>query len=572
MQLIKIEENQVRLNSRLTEVSFGKTNFASIISQKGVLAQCTGCKDGNYSFSFSDWHFEDVKALDVDDRDDRVVFYCGSAEGFSKNAKTLGQLMADENKETAFEAGYLICSVLTQAAAENIDLPLNGGGGILIELNKENSRLLFLPAELYKNSVGGLVSQDYAELFGSWVNQTITGLPAICFFRGVVAYKMLTGRFAYSSIDPTERNADILDRKFLPLELSINGVNKTLAREINKALKLNSSAVNIPGKKKKGKASEDLTPTATFPLDLLIEAKNASYTNKESDEEFELKAQNYLKNQAAKVQAKRNLRRNVPGIIGGLIALVIIAIVAGNWIKGRREEFTSKGLTSEQTIQAFLYGVNEKDSLLLGNVSKGREAKNVTDSISRIYVLSKQRQAYTNDNGYGTMVSWLFYSTDAKAMSDAGLYCVALPVIDGKSYKIINPCYMIKDKPEALTVQNGVTLKDKDKSVHKAEYYLLQTDGEEGDIQCEYITDYYTLEYQKDRWYITKIETTSQMLDFDSNAFKNEYLEALSNNDGDIIAAANELRFRYPWVSPEEDLLKEKERREILAKNPFAGI
>ena len=416
MQLVKLENKEILLNSRLTELAFGKTSFSSIISQKGLLAECDACQEGKYHFTFKDWNFEEVKALDVEDRDDRLVFFSGNGKGFSKNASTFDQIINDKDEAKAFEAGFILCTLLTQAACENIKVPMIGGGGIFMEVNKAKTKVLFLPEDLFKPAAAGLSNSEYSELQGHWVNPTLFGLPALCFMRGTIAYRMLTGRFAYPSTDQVERNADIMDRKFLPLELSVNGVDKTLAKEINKALKLNSNIVSIPGKKQKGKASEDLTPTASFPLELLYAAKNNSAETKLTDEELQAKAQAYLKTQASKVNTKRKLRRNASGIIIGLIAAVVIAICTVNLVKVKMDEYYSKGMTSTEIVQTYLWGVNEKDTITLSNIVKGHKVQKVVDTVSNIYVLSKQHQAVNHDNGFGTLTSWLFY-TDTPSMA-----------------------------------------------------------------------------------------------------------------------------------------------------------
>lgn len=572
MQLVKLENKEILLNSRLTELAFGKTSFASIISQKGLLAECDAYENGKYHFAFLDWSFEEVKAQNVEDRDDRLVFYSGSGKGFTKNAATLDILMNRADKEQAFEAGFALCCLLTQAAAENVKVPAIGGGGIFVELNKEKTKVLFLPEDLFKSAVAGLAAPDYAELQGCWVNQTIYDLPALCFFRGTIAYKMLTGRFAYTSADPVERNADILDRKFLPLELSVNGVDSVLAKEINKALKLNSNAVNIPGKKQKGKSSEDLTPTAAFPLELLYQAKNKNSSSKLTDEELKQKAETYLKAQASKVNTKRKIRRNLTGIIVGLIAAVVLVFVTVNLVKTKQDEYFTKGITSTEIVQTFLWGVDEKDTVTLSNLVKGHYPQKVVDTVSNIYVISKQRQAYNHDNGFGTLVSWLFYCDDAERMAKGGLYSVGLPRIDGKVVDLAPQAFKINEKPEAITQEGGITLKDKDISVHRAEYYLIHTEGEFNEIECDLITQTFTLTYKKDRWYITDIETETEPQEFNSTAFKNDYLAALIRNDGDIIKAADQLRFQYNWIPPKKVLEAEQKHRIELAANPFAGL
>lgn len=572
MQLVKIEDKEIRLNSRLTETAFGKNDYSSLITQTGILAKCDSYSEGKYHFSFKNWNFESVKSFELENFSERFVFYCGKSTGFSKKAKTLTEFLESENKDESFEAGFAIISLLTQAAKENVKLPLNGGGGILIELKGEKTSVLFLPENLFKYSVAGLPPADFSSLYGNWLNQTIYDLPALCFFRGVIAYKILSNKFPYPNENQTERNADILDRNFLPMELTVNGIDKNLANEIDKSLKLNSNVVNIPGKKKKGKSSEDLTPSAEFPLELLYANKNQKTENRISEEEFAQKAENYLKNKKSQVLLKRRIRRNSTKIIIGGVVAVFVVIVTLNFVRTRQEEYISKGMTSVQTVQTFLNGINEKDTLTLSNITKGHEAQKVVDSVSQIYVAGKQREVYSKDNGFGDWVSWLFFSKDAESMNKAGLYAISLPKIDGRPVELKNCAFMRNEKPEAVTQENGITLEDGAKSVHKAEYLLFHTEGEFNEIQMDSIVQIYTLTYKKNSWFITDIDFESKQLEFNSTAFKNDFLMALIRCDKNIVNAVEQLRISYDFLPSKEILEKEQARQNELLINPFANL
>jgi len=293
MSVVSITNEEIVLSSGMSEAAFGKTNYSSIITQSGIFY------DGAET---SLWSFTDVKAQTVENRDDRIVFYTGK-NPFSSEAKTLLQYFEEagqpdssiESKHKMYAAGLAICTLLTKAAKENIELPKIGAGGILVELSENQpAKVLFLPQRLFEGSVAGLNQVEYANQNGCWLNTTIFDLPHLCFQRAVIAYKMLTGRFPFPNANLEERNADILDKKFLPIDLCVNGIDSFLATEINRALQLNSNVVNIPGKKQKGKASEDLTPTADFPLDLLEKAPATLGESKISDEELNKKAEAYL--------------------------------------------------------------------------------------------------------------------------------------------------------------------------------------------------------------------------------------------------------------------------------------
>ena len=262
--VISIVDDEIRLCSNLDEYVFGKTNYNSGVTQKGILATCDSAQGEPLHFSFEDWSFADIKSFDVPDNTERVVFYCNK-NPLSKNAKTLSELYeksgaqdaSTADKDNMYYASLALCTVLTQAANQGLELPLNGSGGIIVDgfepSSKQKLQLLFIPHNVFKNSIAGLKDVEQADLHNCWVNPSLQGLPAICFMRSCTAYKMLTGRYPYPAANSVARNADLLDKNFLPLELSVNGINQELAQAVNQGLKLNSNTVSIPGKKAKGK-------------------------------------------------------------------------------------------------------------------------------------------------------------------------------------------------------------------------------------------------------------------------------------------------------------------------------
>ena len=552
-ELITISDGELRLTSNLDEYSFGKTNYDSIVTQEGLLF------DGK---NFTSWTFSDVKSFEDPDRKERIVFYCGK-NPLSSQAKTLAAFYKQDDEES-LQAVKAVCQAYQIAAKSKLDFPIMGAGGILVDLSKNETKILFLPQGLYKNTVSGLSASDYYEEEVAWINQTIYNLPAICFERAVFVYKLLTGSFPYANIDQIERNADILDQNFLPLEMAIDGIDLQLAKEVNKALKLNSNVVNIPGKKKKGKNSEDLKPNPDFPMELLDQAWKLSKEQKAKikNTDFEEKAQTYMKRKKSQIRTKRRIRRNTAKIGVGIALAIVLATIISNTIKTNQGQYYTKGLTSTQTIQAFFMGINAKDVTMISNFVKGKKPQNYVDMVSQIYVLSKQRKIYDKDNGFASPENWLLFSTNAEKYDMSGLYGVTQLKIDGTAYPINVKVYKKNQKPEAVTQEGDILLKDKDQSVRKVEYYLLHSEGENFNIVVEKITDIFTLTYKKDRWIITDISSSSESVKVKPLVFKNDYLNQLILTNGDVIKAVDQLRLSYDWLPGKTELEMEKELME----------
>ena len=129
MELVQIEKDIVRLNSRMEELSFSKTNYDSVVTQQGLLATAELTSKDKPVFDFNSWSFSEIKSFDVEGCKNPIVFYCGNQQ-FSENAKTLSSF---ENKDF-FLPGYYVCSLLTQAAIQNIKVPMTGAGGIIVDI------------------------------------------------------------------------------------------------------------------------------------------------------------------------------------------------------------------------------------------------------------------------------------------------------------------------------------------------------------------------------------------------------------------------------------------------------
>ena len=561
MTLLTIENGELRLNTNLDEYTFGKTAHDAVLSQEGVLF------DGK---NFRQWTFEEVKSYDAEKngKAERLVFYCAK-NPLSDGARTLAELL-EEGGEKALSATLAACTALTAAAKDGNQIPMVGAGGIMIDGNK----VLFAPESLYSYAANTLPAQETLLQHQGYLNETIKGLPALCFERAAIIYHLLTGRLPFTAADSVSRNADIFDRKFLPLEYCINGIDSELASAVNNGLRLNSTAVNVPGKRKKGKTSEDLHPEADFPLEKLEEAFRLSQKQAEegNDKAFEEKVAAYLKSQTSKINTKRTIKRNSTTIAIIVAALVIVAVVIGNTIKTRGSDYTSIGLTSSQTISAYMNGVNEKDTMLLSDFGDGKSINSFSDTVSRIYVMHKQRLTF-GDNGFGYPANWLFYITDDAKYERSGVYGVTNLKIDGKPAEHVAKLYKKNEKPEPLTQEGGITLEKGSTSVHKIEYYMIYTEGEEVDYMVDKISATVTLSWKKNRWVIKDIEENKkQGLGVDCNKFKADYFSELKKSGGEVIPAVDALRSKYEWLPEKEAMQRERDQIEYYLTHPYASL
>lgn len=577
MKILSIENNTIKLNSGILEENFGKMSFASIITEEGILV--TAEKSGDeFSFEYSPWSFSEVLSFDTEKG--REVFYTGKVPFFSDQAAPVTDLLETEK---AFDTGINVIRILTDAAKGRKVLPLNGCGGIIYEAGTTGSfKALFLPEKLFRYATAGLSAVEKAEITGLWLNPTLHDHQALRFMRSNLAYRILTGHVPYPSTDELERNADILDQKYLPLELCIPGINEELSEIINRELELNSAKVEVPGKKKKKSRSAKITEgrapqtvsrgqesaeaffrsITAFPIDLLINAKASEKAV--SDEDFRKKAEDYMARKTSKVNAKRKLRRNAATFLTAGAIFLVVLIMVMNLVKSNQDNKTTKGLTAEQTVEGFFQSLNLLDTVMVSNMTKGKIPNRYADMVSQIYVVSKNRQVYSHDKGFMSPAAYFLGLHDELDINQGGIYGVTNLSVDG-NLKDMNIKFPVrKDRPKPVTTDKGISITAGMKSVQTADYYILHT--EEDQIVCEHHSDIFTLTFMKDRWVITDITPSAEDVEVNNSKFFSEFFAVLELNGNDPAGAVRIMKNAYPWL-PTQNVLALEVERQIQEQN-----
>ncbi|MCQ2596657.1 MAG: hypothetical protein MJ181_02320 [Treponema sp.] len=586
MNMISFDGKTLQLNSGILEENFGKMSFASIITEKGVLVK--GTKSGDsYSFDYSGWTFQDVQSFDTDTG--RTVFFLGDSP-FEKEGKTLADLL--ETKE-AFDCGLAIIKIFTDCCQKSFNLPLNGAGGILLELTNETDfTALFLPETLWAGAVAGKTDEVKAREVNWWINPTLHGDNALRFARSNLAYRLLTGRLPFGAVDTIERNADILDKKFLPVELFIEDLDPVLAQKIDSELELNSSKVVIPGKKERksltAKINEDRPrnesdaqkaarlqaeyhkAVSAFPLELLEAAETKCVVV--SDSELGTKAEEYMARKTASVNTKRKIRRNASTIITFSVIGFIIFFISFQTIKTKKLDKTSKGLTAEETVEAFYQSINYLDTVFISDHSKGKKANAYANIVSQMYVIGKNRQAYSRDYGIQNPAAFFLTLLKEDNIQEAGLYGITNLKINGRPENMDVIIPVLKDKPVPVTEDKGIKVYNKMNSVQKVEFNMIHTEGEI--VVCDKQVDTVTLTFLKDKWIVTDITSEVESQHVESIKFFTEYFTVLEMTGGDPVAAIRILKNQYPWLPSQEafDLELTRQAAEKAAFNKTFGI
>jgi hypothetical protein len=556
---------EIKLDSGLSEYAFGKTNFSTLITETGFIAQADGTLTDAASFTFSKWKFDGIKT--IGEGDGAHVYFCGS--NFS--GKPLTEILAEaetgadeKSKYMAAYASFAVTLAMKQAVQEHLMPGITGAGGIYVDC-AETVRILFIPPVLFESICGCYGAERYAALQGVWCSKALASdeAAAAAFTNAVIAYRALSGHLPYAASDETARNADELDRNYIRIEHAVNGINTTLAQSIDRTLEL-------PFIAQQKKAPKPL-PAQDIPADILyselgLGGAGGSLTQVARpqalpEDEFKSKVTAYYKSKDQKVKAKRTFRRNTALITGGVIAAAVIAAVTVGQHKQNGSKPTSQGLTSLQTVEAFYKGIHTQDVELLGNISKGKEAGHYSDSVSQIYVISKTRNMYDYSSSIVTPESWLYYQAGETTIEKRSIYGITSFMLDGTASDLQITVPSRNMNPPPVTVEGSTTLTNGCTTVHTADFYVIHTEGENNDIYAEHHIDTVTLTYKKNRWIITGINPVVNEIPVDSSRFKNDFLNECKAFKGDPVQALIQLKSEYSWL-PDASVMKDEVDRQ----------
>ena len=538
MNIVKITENSLFLSSGLPQNSFAKTDMEKLLNERSIILHIT--KDTIISEFYT---FDGTRVGEND-----ITLFEGKA--FS------GEFLSEILEKKDFDAIDLLSLanfgrgvdyiLQNQALFEGADFAV-GGNGIIINSDSDSSHILFLSARLF-DACAQNHRADYSEIQGKYLYKGLDYDQQLCFLRGTVAYKALTGHYPFENTNTSARQEDIFDGNFIPLTLWKPEIEKNLAQAIESSLKAKITQTVMAGKKnitdvkaenKKQsllKEAKNFAP-AVFKAELEKKSEdNALLAQKRQD--FTAKMQKYLK-------VKRFLRRNKSRILVAMAVILFASWGADSMIKQSGKLLTTKGMTSVEATQAYYSMIHRMDVPGLQEVIKGRKTKDLFAKISAYYVASKQRLQVHPDNGTVTPAKWFFY----KKASKNWMFGITKLKIDGKDYAADKKYPIRSDKPLPLTEENGKVLTEGDEVSHTAEYYLVEQT--EKKIYIQKITDVVTLRYTGKRWRVVGADGKANVSDVKATDFAKEFYELTGK---DIETQEDMLQ---PKVEPEQDLRKQ---------------
>ena len=431
MNIVEITENSLTISSGLPQNSFAKTGMEKLLSEKNLILHIK--KDSGTSEFYS---FDGTRT----DKNDTALF---------EGKPFAGEFLAEILEKPSFSRKDVVSIV---NFTKSIDFILKnqdslgeqnkfavGGNGIIINTceDSEESDILFISEKIFE-----VCSQnhkaDYSELNGKYLYKGLDYTQSLCFLRGTVAYKALTGSFPFENDDITLRQEDIFDGNFIPLEIWNSEFDKNLSQSIEASLKAKIPQNLVAGKKNLTDANAEnhkrklLEKAENFDSKIfeneLKQIDDESF--KEKTEYLKRKRNDFIRKMNKYLKVKRFLRRNKNRILAVLAIALFVSWGAESYIKQNGKLLTTRGMTSTEATQAYYSMIHRMDVSGLQEVIKGKKTKDLFAKISAYYVASKQRLQVHPDNGTVTPAKWFFYHKASKNW----MFGITKLMIDGHEF------------------------------------------------------------------------------------------------------------------------------------------
>jgi hypothetical protein len=220
-----------------------------------------------------------------------------------------------------------------------------------------------------------------------FVHPDLEGEDAAAFTAAAVLYRIITGQAPFRGDNAEGIHQDIREGVFLPLRLAAPGVDERLSALMDR----------IFAPVKSGRGAAKLGEIGDF---LGSPGNGKDFTpffrplSGEERKQREAEREQYSRNRARTVGARRFIVRNTAVILGVVIALTAAGLVARSIIAGRQDLPTTEGLTSREVVQAWYGAFDTLDHTLMQEFTTNRAGRDDIQMVTNFYVLTRVRQAY----------------------------------------------------------------------------------------------------------------------------------------------------------------------------------
>ena len=547
MNIVAGNEKQTVLNSFLSEFNFGKIQYTLNLNDAGILAESEKKEfSQELNFKFFEWRFS---GTEVEPKSGNVLFTGG---GF--NGRTFLAILRSNSKSEKARAVFSYSVCVAQAVKQGAELPANGAGGVLYEETKNKIRMLFLPPNIFEFSARNAGDSEYQKLQGVWQDQNFlsknkndaNNARALFFTRAVFIYDALSGELPFPKENLEERQADILDANYLPLENKINGVSEILSNALS--FDLERASAKADSLQIKNQVSDDERNFCFEELrrELALE-KNGEVTDaqrkpKLSDDEFKAQAKKILSMKKTRADASRAFRRNATQFTVGVVLLIAL-LITGHYIrKDNLTKPTTVSLSARETVEVFFTGMHTIDTNFMQYSSRGKSTQRLIDSVGNIHVAGKMRSAYSQESEILSPEMWL-YKPEFQDSWQFGLTNFLIgedeDSLEAADNRKIAPRRI--EKPRPLAEKNGA------KKTFAVSFFRVHSEGPTSDISVEKFWGTAETTFVKDRWLLSDVN-----LKMNEDKIPIQEFEAAQNHafeiGGNPIAAAEILRKKYEWI------------------------
>lgn len=261
--------------------------------------------------------------------------------------------------------------------------------------------ILFPPDLLPRRAVEAEGNGAWLKGAERWTHPDLTGEDAAVFAAAAMFYYIICKEPPYPAEDLEKLHSDIREGVYTPPSLIVPGLDAGIAALISQALAPVSAAAKRPSPSIEEFCEKIGPPRSGGP---------EGFTRRVSEEErARIKAERdqFDRKKTARVSTRRFIRRNT-AIIGGVsVAVVVLALVIGSIVQGRKALPTTKGMSPQEVIAAYYGSFGTLDHTLMEACVMGNAGKGDISTVTNIFVISKVREAYEMKRPVIAAQEWL---------------------------------------------------------------------------------------------------------------------------------------------------------------------
>lgn len=525
---IEATKEALCLHSEIESREFAQSKLFSYIKEAGFLVRFEDEKP-----SISPWYFTETKEKNLDQSSFMSLI------GPAFEGQTFFDILMSENKTKIRKTIYYIQRAFEEASLQNISLPEAGPMAILVS----KDAVLFLPQELCLRSLNALSENKKNEYYGRFIHRLLKGEKSFQFTLSVYMYFYLTNELPFPELNEEKRQEQIGDSVFIPLALYNPMFSKELIEPIETILsgkkdEKNSIKLALLTKELAEKTQVEKTQAIKTEID---KGKNEENQIHESvEEKLKIERKEWIQKKQKQSNIKLFLKKQKFILLSSLIAILIIFLIIFSYIKDKKAEANSFGLSDIETIEAYYTAINRLDVSASTNLLVKRLKSPYTNLISTYHVVKVTRQTYE-------LAVPFYYPLDAlyvELHENAGLLGLTHLKVNNQ---LLNPfAYKssAKNKIKIEGVENG------ERRNYIVSFYFIRNEAGD-DLYIDFCEDTLSLIFYKDRWLIENIEQSSKtkLLSYE------QFLQSL--NQVSNLSAEDKLAYLkddYEWLPSLEEI------------------